>query len=107
MQCHSLHMQEWGINGANSGQKKIKKRKKVGMTKENAKMNEQKKKSNHLMKLDLKIQINLSRTNHYQSSRWIPGQCQQQQQQDPDVQVDSQHQQIHCSPRGHRQNAVF
>ena len=37
-------MQEWGINGANSGQKKIKKRKKVGMTKENAKMNEQKKK---------------------------------------------------------------
>ena len=104
MQCHSLHMQEWGINGANPGQKK---KKKVGMTKENAKMNEQKKKSNHLMKLDLKIQINLSRTNHYQSSWWIPGQCQQQQQQDPDVQVDSQHQQIHCSPRGHRQNAVF
>lgn len=26
MQCHSLHMQEWGINGANSGQKKKKSR---------------------------------------------------------------------------------
>ena len=98
---------EMGINGTNFGQKK------VGMkeTKENAKMNEEKrKKSNNLIDLNLKIQINLSRSSHYQNSCQIPGQCQQQQrqqQQDPDAQVDSQHQQIHCSPRDHRQNAVF